>query len=64
MIASVYGTNLAANAMGAKTLPLPTSLDNVSVSVQDSAGVSRLAPLFFVSPTRSIIWCRQERLLG
>jgi len=34
----------------ATTLPLPTSLDGNSVTVTDSAGVARPAPLYFVSP--------------
>jgi uncharacterized protein (TIGR03437 family) len=32
------------------TLPLPTSLAGTTVSVRDSAGADRLAPLFFVAP--------------
>ena len=34
----------------ATTVPLPTSLDGNTVTVTDSAGVARPAPLFFVSP--------------
>jgi trimeric autotransporter adhesin len=42
---SIYGSNLATSTAYASSIPLPTSLDNVSVTFN---GV--LAPLFFVSP--------------
>jgi uncharacterized protein (TIGR03437 family) len=48
-IASYYGTNLAGGTFPALTLPLPTNLGGVTVQVQDSAGVTRPAPLFYVS---------------
>ncbi len=50
-IASIFGSDLATSAQAATT-PLPTALANTSVRVRDSAGVERLAPLFFVSPTQ------------
>ncbi len=49
-IVAAFGDNLAAATASAALLPLPTTLGGVSVSVTDSAGVERLAPLFFVSP--------------
>ncbi len=49
-IVSAFGSNLAAAAVSASSTPLPTALAGASVSVKDSAGVSRLAPLFYVSP--------------
>jgi uncharacterized protein (TIGR03437 family) len=49
-IVSGFGTNLAATTEVAASLPLPTELGGVTVRVRDSAGVERLAPLFFVSP--------------
>ena len=49
-IVSAYGTNLATGTASAVTLPVPTLLDGTSVTVTDSAGVARLAPLFYVSP--------------
>jgi uncharacterized protein (TIGR03437 family) len=49
-IVSGFGTGLAGQSAGATTLPLPTELDGVSVTVTDSASVGRSAPLFFVSP--------------
>lgn len=51
-IATIFGTSLATTTQSATTTPLPTSLANSSVRFRDSAGVDRLAPLFFVSPTQ------------
>jgi uncharacterized protein (TIGR03437 family) len=50
-IVSAYGANLTAGTAQA-TLPLGTTLDGVTVTVTDSAGVSRAALLFYVSPTQ------------
>jgi uncharacterized protein (TIGR03437 family) len=50
-IVSAYGANLAAGTAQA-TLPLGTTLDGATVTVTDSAGVSRAALLFYVSPTQ------------
>ncbi len=49
-IAAVFGSNLATSTQVATTLPLPTSLGALSVSLRDSGGQERLAPLFFGSP--------------
>jgi hypothetical protein len=51
-IVSAYGANLATGTASATVTPLPTSLDGTTVTVTDSAGVSRPAPLFYVSPTQ------------
>jgi uncharacterized protein (TIGR03437 family) len=51
-IVSAYGTNLATGTAAAMALPLPTTLADTTVTVTDSAGVARLAPLFYVSPTQ------------
>jgi uncharacterized protein (TIGR03437 family) len=51
-IASYYGTNLASDTAQPSTLPLPTTLAGASIQVQDSAGATRSAPLFYVSPTQ------------
>jgi uncharacterized protein (TIGR03437 family) len=45
MVASIFGTNLALSTNSASTVPLPTSLDNVSVTVNGFA-----APFYYVSP--------------
>jgi uncharacterized protein (TIGR03437 family) len=49
LIGAGFGANLASGTTLATTVPLPTTLGGVSVSVQDSVGQTRLAPLFFVS---------------
>lgn len=49
-IASLYGSNLAGTAQPASSQPLPTSLGGISLRVVDSVGVTRPAPLFYVSP--------------
>lgn len=49
-IVSAFGTNLAGAVEAATTTPLPASLAGTTVSVMDSAGTQRLAPLFFVAP--------------
>lgn len=51
-IVAGFGTGLATSVQIANTLPLPTSLVGTSVKVKDSAGVERLASLFFVAPTQ------------
>ncbi|HXM42399.1 MAG TPA: IPT/TIG domain-containing protein [Bryobacteraceae bacterium] len=50
-IVSAYGANLAAGTAQA-TMPLGTTLDGVTATVTDSAGASRAALLFYVSPTQ------------
>lgn len=47
---SIFGENFAGGLVVASTLPLPTSLGGVEVSVTDSSGTSRLAGLQFVAP--------------
>jgi uncharacterized protein (TIGR03437 family) len=51
-IVAAFGSNMATSTQIATTLPLPTTLAGVSLKVRDSAGVERLAPLFFVSRTQ------------
>ena len=51
-IASAFGKQIGASTESAHSLPLPTILGGASVSVMDSAKVSRLAPLFYVSPNQ------------
>lgn len=50
-IAVAFGLGFAEGTESA-TSDLPTSLAGASVKITDSAGVDRLAPLFFVSPTQ------------
>ena len=51
-IVASFGSNMTGVTAAAAALPLPTSLGSTSVSVLDSRGVERIAPLFYVSPTQ------------
>lgn len=51
-IIAAFGRNLATTTLSATTIPLPTALGGTTVKVKDSAGVERLAPLFYISPTQ------------
>lgn len=48
-IVAAFGGKLATSTQAATTVPLPTQLAGTIVKVKDSAGVERLAPLFFAS---------------
>lgn len=50
--ASLYGTNLASGEAKALMQPLPEMLGGTSVTLTDSAGVARTAPLFYASPSQ------------
>ena len=52
VITAAFGTGLATTSSAASTLPLPTQLAGTTISIKDSAGAERLAPLFYVSPTQ------------
>lgn len=49
-IIAAFGLNLATAVDTAASIPLPTSLAGTTVVIKDSAGIERLAPLFFVAP--------------
>ena len=49
-IVAAFGSGLSDTTRAATAVPLPTTLDDVSLKVIDSAGTERLAPLFFISP--------------
>lgn len=51
-IASIFGTNLATAQAAAPSIPLPTTLGGTTVTIKDSKGVDRPAPLFFVDKTQ------------
>jgi hypothetical protein len=51
-IATAFGVGLSTASQAAGAFPLPTELAGTRIVVRDSAGVDRLAPLFFVSPTQ------------
>ncbi|MFN7925560.1 MAG: pectin acetylesterase-family hydrolase [Bryobacteraceae bacterium] len=49
-IAVTFGSNLSSQTATASTPNWPTTLGGVQINVTDSRGVSRPAPLYFVSP--------------
>lgn len=49
-IVAAFGSNLATSTQTAESQPLPTDLAGTTVSITDSTGATRLAPLFFVAP--------------
>ena len=51
-IVTAYGQGLALTTEAATSLPLPEQLGGTTVKIKDSAGIERLAPLFFVSPVQ------------
>ncbi|NOT62750.1 MAG: hypothetical protein HOP19_21285 [Acidobacteria bacterium] len=63
-IVAAFGKELAAQTAFNTTSELPTSLNNVTVRVRDSACVERLAPLFFVSPAQINFLVPPETALG
>ena len=65
VIAAGYGTNLVSTIeVAPATGPLPTVLAQTSVTVRDSAGVERTAPLWFVSPSQINYYIPEETALG
>ena len=63
-IVAGFGNGLSAATQTATTLPLPTTLAGTTVTVRDSAGIERMAPLFFVSPTQINYLLPPETALG
>lgn len=51
-IAAAFGTGLATRVEIGNTTPLPTELAGTRLSIRDSAGTQKLAPLFFVAPAQ------------
>jgi uncharacterized protein (TIGR03437 family) len=51
-IAVGFGSGLTVLTESARSIPLPTTLAGVSVNVQDSAGTTRPAPMFYASPVQ------------
>ena len=49
---ALFGSGLATSTVSASTDPLPTTLGGVQMQIKDTAGVTRNAPLFYVSPTQ------------
>jgi uncharacterized protein (TIGR03437 family) len=63
-IASAFGEGLAGTSEQAKSLPLPTTLASVTVTIRDTAGVEHLAPLFYVSPDQVNYLIPQDVAVG
>ncbi len=51
-IATAFGDQLAPATAEAAALPLPTSLAGFTLTITDSRGIERPAPLFYISPTQ------------
>jgi uncharacterized protein (TIGR03437 family) len=51
-IFTAFGAGMTSGTQISNTIPLPTTLLNTSVSVRDSIGSARPAPLFYVSPNQ------------
>jgi uncharacterized protein (TIGR03437 family) len=65
VIAAGYGTNLTSTIeIAPATGVLPTVLAQTSVTVKDSAGVKRAAPLWFVSSSQINYYLPEETALG
>ncbi|MFN7919420.1 MAG: pectin acetylesterase-family hydrolase [Bryobacteraceae bacterium] len=52
MLVAAFGTDLARSTALATTVPWPTTLGGTQVTVTDSRGTARLAPLYYVSATQ------------
>jgi len=65
VIAAGYGTSLVSTIeIAPATGPLPTVLAQTSVTIRDSAGVERTAPLWFVSPSQINYYIPEQTTLG
>ena len=51
-IATIFGNQLSPATVQATTIPLPTTLAGVSVSLTDRTGATFAAPLFYVAPAQ------------
>ncbi|MDX2033263.1 MAG: SBBP repeat-containing protein [Blastocatellia bacterium] len=63
-IVAVFGAGMAGGVEIAATTPLPTTLGEVSVLVEDANGIERLAPLFFISPNQINLLVPAETAVG
>ena len=63
-IVSAFGTGLSSTTAAAASLPLPINLGGITVNVKDSAGATRPAPLFYVSPKQINYGIPQGTALG
>lgn len=51
-IVAAFGDKLATQISSSNSIPLPTTLGGTTVTIRDSNGTERMAPLFFVAPTQ------------
>jgi uncharacterized protein (TIGR03437 family) len=51
-IVAVFGSSMAMETQVASSLPLPSSMAGTTITIKDSTGAERFAPLFFVSPSQ------------
>jgi uncharacterized protein (TIGR03437 family) len=51
-IASIHGSTLVTTTQQSNTQPPPQSLGGATLTVTDSAGIARVAPLMYVSPSQ------------
>jgi uncharacterized protein (TIGR03437 family) len=63
-VVATFGPDLAPVTEAADSTALPTSLAGTSVTVTDSGGVERVAPLFFVSRTQANFLVPAETAAG
>lgn len=63
-IASTFGTGLANGEFAAPSMPLPTNLGGTTVTIRDSKGVERLAPLFYAGPMQVNFQMPAQTALG
>jgi uncharacterized protein (TIGR03437 family) len=52
-LVTAFGSGFASQAITAPTQPLPATLGDTAITVTDSAGVARTAPLYYVSPSQA-----------
>ncbi|HEX4951522.1 MAG TPA: Ig-like domain-containing protein [Blastocatellia bacterium] len=63
-IASAFGAAMATGSQNAAGGTLPTNLIGTSITIKDSLGRQRLAPLFYVSPTQINYQIPEETATG
>jgi uncharacterized protein (TIGR03437 family) len=63
-IAAIFGQGLATSSESAAVSPLPTWLNGTEVSITDARGISRMAPLFYVSPNQVNIYVPPGTAVG
>jgi uncharacterized protein (TIGR03437 family) len=52
-LVTAFGSGFASQTFTAPTQPLPPSLGDTNITITDSAGVTRTAPLYYVSPNQA-----------